>query len=364
MEIKDTFKKLIPPLTESEFTQLEKNCINEGIRDPLIIWNNTLIDGHNRYFIAIKNNLSFSTVEKFFENESKAKEWMILNQFGRRNISNYQRSILALELEAIFKQKAKEKQRESGGAVPQISAKPPIDSREEVAKVAKVSHDTISKVKTIKSKANDDIIKQVETGEMSINQAFKEVKREEKKQELQLKFDELRVKELNPINTKYDVIVIDPPWEMKKIDREVSPEQVGFDYPTMSIDDIKGFNLPSEKDCHVFMWITHKHLPKGFEIFDFWGVKYVFTMVWHKNGGFQPFGLAQYNCEFILYGKIGNPAFCDLKQFPTCFNADRTGHSKKPDEFYNIIRRVTAGKRIDIFNRRDIDGFDKWGNES
>ena len=151
---------------------------------------------------------------------------------------------------------------------------------------------------------------------------------------------------------------------MEKIKRDVAPEQQGFDYPSMTIDEIKNFKLPSAKDCHVFMWITHKHLPSGFEIFNSWGVKYVLTMVWHKNGGFQPFGLPQYNCEFILYGRIGTPEFSDLKQFNVCFSADRNGHSKKPDVFYETIKRVTLGKRIDIFNRRRIGGFDVWGNEA
>ena len=50
---------------------------------------------------------------------------MILNQFGRRNLINYQRSVLALEIESVYSERAKEKQREAGGAVPQMSAKAP-----------------------------------------------------------------------------------------------------------------------------------------------------------------------------------------------------------------------------------------------
>lgn len=177
-------------------------------------------------------------------------------------------------------------------------------------------------------------------------------------------FKVLKDKELIPLTGEYDVIIIDPPWKMEKIKREVAPLQVGFDYPTMTIDEIKAFNLPSADNCHVFMWTTHKHLPYGFEIFQTWNVKYVCCFVWHKNGGFQPFGLPQYNCEFILYGRIGTPKFYDLKDFNVCFNADRTGHSEKPEIFYDVIKRVTAGRRADIFNRRDINGFDKWGNEA
>jgi hypothetical protein len=46
-----------------------------------------------------------------FEDEDEVKEWMILNQFGRRNLSNYQRSVLALELEEVFSKKQKKKKK-------------------------------------------------------------------------------------------------------------------------------------------------------------------------------------------------------------------------------------------------------------
>ena len=369
MIIDNEFKSLIPVLTDEEFNQLEANILKEGIRDSLIVWGDILVDGHNRYAIADKHKIEFTTKEINFDTREDAKRWIILNQFGRRNINNYQRSVLALKLEDIYKAKAKENLVSSGkefGKGMQKSANPidKIDTREELSKTAKVSHDTISKVKKIEELATDDVKKELASGHKSINQIFNDIRRDEIAKKQKEKNEVLKFKEIAPLTGKFDVIVIDPPWQMEKIKRDVAPLQVGFDYPTMTIDEIKKYQLPAEKDCHVFMWITHKHLPSGFDIFKEWGVKYVCCFVWHKNGGFQPFGLPQYNCEFVLYGRIGIPTFIDLKDFNVCFNANRTKHSEKPEEFYDTLRRVTAGRRADIFNRRDIEGFDKWGNEA
>ncbi len=140
-----------------------------------------------------------------------------------------------------------------------------------------------------------------------------------------------------------------------------------LDYPTKSVEEIEEMNLVEKfaaDNCHVFLWTTQRFLPAAIHILEKWGVKYGFTMVWHKNGGPQPLGLPAYNCEYCLYGRVGSPVFVDTKDFATCFAADRTRHSEKPERFYEIICRVTAGRRLDCYNRRKIERLTGWGNDA
>ena len=231
MEILQQFKELIPPLSNEEYKQLEANCLDEGIREPILTWNGYIIDGHNRYNIAQQWNLEFKTESKNFQGEDEVKEWMILNQFGRRNLSNYQRSVLALQLEDVFSKKAKENL-SKGGKISQegcqISDKA-IDTKKELSKVAAVSHDTIAKVKKIQEKAPEEIKAKLATGEVSINAAYKEIKKEEKKEEKQKKIQEIKAsakkfentdiqilnkdfRDLSIKDKSIDLILTDPPY--------------------------------------------------------------------------------------------------------------------------------------------------------
>jgi N6-adenosine-specific RNA methylase IME4 len=165
---------------------------------------------------------------------------------------------------------------------------------------------------------------------------------------------------------RFGTIVVDPPWDMQKIEREVRPNQVGFDYPTMTEAELAAWPIVQDKaadDCHLFCWTTQKFLPVAIRLIEVWDFRYCLTMVWHKPGGFQPIRLPQYNCEFIVYARRGAPVFMDTTNFPCCFSAPRREHSRKPDGFYDIIRRVTSDGRIDVFSRESRDGFAQYGNE-
>jgi N6-adenosine-specific RNA methylase IME4 len=166
----------------------------------------------------------------------------------------------------------------------------------------------------------------------------------------------------------FDVVVIDPPWPMQKIDRDERPNQDAFDYPVMIEEQIAEFwkhdVAPRLKtDCHTFWWTTQKFLPMTLRLLETLGLRYVLVMVWHKAGGFQPNDLPQYNCEFVVYARKGAPLFIDTKDFFCCFDGKRREHSRKPDEFYDTIRRVTGGSRIDVFSREEREGFAQYGNQ-
>jgi len=87
IQIDPELQKLIPPLRTEEKEQLEKNILENGLRDPLVVWNGTIIDGHNRHEICQKHGIEFKTVEMEFPTREAVEDWMDANQLGRRNLS-------------------------------------------------------------------------------------------------------------------------------------------------------------------------------------------------------------------------------------------------------------------------------------
>ena len=125
LKIDPEFQNQIPPLTDDEYKQLEENILKEGkLLSPLIVWNNTLVDGHNRYAILQKHpEIYFSTMPLRFENREEAVAWICRNQLGRRNLSPEQkRYLLGKQYEAekkaakIFRGNQYTLAKKSGGA--------------------------------------------------------------------------------------------------------------------------------------------------------------------------------------------------------------------------------------------------------
>jgi len=91
IRIDDEFKNLLPPLEPETYKALEGEIISDNkCRDPLVLWNDILIDGHNRYNICTTHGIEFQTVNKDFGSRDEVLIWIISTQIGRRNLTQEQ----------------------------------------------------------------------------------------------------------------------------------------------------------------------------------------------------------------------------------------------------------------------------------
>jgi N6-adenosine-specific RNA methylase IME4 len=219
--------------------------------------------------------------------------------------------------------------------------------------------------------ANPEIVEEVKVKarqEKTIptaDEVYRQVKNQEQKKQSQQKM------QVELPKGKYRTIVIDPPWPMEKIEREVRPNQTeSLDYPTMTMDEIKKFPIQSlidsEVGSHIYLWCPDRFVRTGeaTDVMQAWGIPlFKAFLIWHKNVGFTPFGTGfQIRHEFILWGTIGNLPLLKIGE-STVFEGKVREHSRKPDEFYDLVRRVSPMPRIDIFSREKRNGFEQWGNE-
>jgi len=236
IEIKKEFKDLIPPLTKEEFKQLENNCMSEGIREKILTWNGFIIDGHNRYEIATRWDLDFETESKHFDNEQDVKIWMAKNQLGRRNLLDFVKGELTDTIEELEKEKGKKTQGIRTDLLSTIDKK--LEPKHNTQKIVseKLGWSTGKKAMfdVVKKKAPEEVKEKLRTGEVSINAAYKEIKKEEKKANFQAKkqlFEkEIKLENLNQKIILGDSIKVLPTLEKKSFDLLLSDPPYGMDF--------------------------------------------------------------------------------------------------------------------------------------
>lgn len=96
LKIDKEFREKIPPLTEAEFEQLRENILSDGeVYEPIVTWNGTIVDGHNRWRIIQEHpEIPFKVKEMEFSDKWAAFDWMYKKQLGRRNLSDEQKTYL------------------------------------------------------------------------------------------------------------------------------------------------------------------------------------------------------------------------------------------------------------------------------
>lgn len=168
----------------------------------------------------------------------------------------------------------------------------------------------------------------------------------------------------------YEVIVADPPWDFQLYSSTGNHKSAAAQYRTMPTSEIAAMNVGhlAREDCLLLLWTTGWAMVRGdaARVARAWGFTPITELVWDKRtaSGKRRMGpgyRARTMHEPILLATTGYPPHLP---FPSAFDGLAREHSRKPDEFYDIVRRHTPRqKRIDLFSRQRHEGFDAWGDE-
>lgn len=363
IEIDPEFQSLIPPLAPDELAQLEANILADGCRDPLVVWGGILIDGHNRHEICTRHGLPFETVEMVFADRDAAMDWMDANQLGRRNLTpdafklalgrRYNRTKKANgqrgpeKLDQIDPAKSTAAKLAAEHSVSEATVKRAGSFAEEVARLPELQR-AIAERKPV----------------LQVKRELKERARETRREENRAKIAEAeKPSEIIQAGAKFATIVIDPPWDWGD---EGDQDQMGRarpDYATMSKEQLMALPVGTlaDDDCHLYMWITNRSLPKGFDLIEAWGFRYITAITWAKPS----FGMGNYfrgQTEQILFAVKGSQPL-KRKDVGTLFTAPRgpNGHSSKPVEFYDLVESCSPGPYLEMFSRTNRTGWITWG---
>ncbi|MDD3378006.1 MAG: MT-A70 family methyltransferase [Candidatus Riflebacteria bacterium] len=404
------FKSLIPPLTPEEFNQLEQNCLKDGILESIKVWNDVIIDGHNRHEIASKNGLDFTVTELNFENRTNAIEWIILHQLGRRNLTEEQkaylrgkryeneklkvgtRTDLVQDLDKVStKEKLAVEYNVSKNTIlndadfakgidllPEerktevLSGKSDL-KKQEVQQIGKIRQQVEKQVNAdavmrtdediqaeIEVKARELAAKEIRRIEEEKRQK-KEQKVEQRKIEIQAQKDAIASGEMKLPEGVFEVIAIDPPWNYG---REYDPDgsRVANPYPEMNQEQLLKLNPPFAENSVCFLWTTHAFIFDAKALLDKWGFTYKATIVWDK----EKIGMGAWlrmQCEFCLVGIKGKPMWNNTK-YRDIIREPRREHSRKPDAFYEMVQEITIGRRLEYFSRENREGWEVFGNDT
>jgi N6-adenosine-specific RNA methylase IME4 len=368
---------IFPLLQGEEFDGLVESIRTKGLLNP--IWlhpDGSVIDGRNRY-----NACPIAGVERRYQTwdgKGSLTDFVFAQNFDRRHLNATMRALAAKRAEPWYAKEAKERQlatlkkgKQHAPVTQKVGErkKHEGEAADKAAKVAKSNRQYVADLKRIEKEA-PEIYAQIEAGEIELTPAKRQV-REQKREKRRKENAELVKVAKTPeeIKAKFATIVIDPPWAVSD---EGDVNQFGRanpDYHTMPFADI--LKLPvadkADVDCHLYLWITNRSLPKGFELIEAWGFRYITCLTWCKPS----FGIGNYyrgSTEQILFAVKGQQSL-KRKDVGTWFLAERgkndlgkDDHSAKPAEAFQLIESCSPGPYLEWFPGSKVrDGWTKLG---
>ena len=175
LRIDPELQAFITPLSADEYHNLEADILANGCREPLVVWNGVIVDGHHRYEICRRHGLDFKAREESFSSKIEAMLWMYKEQNCRRNLSTVARCVMALKCKPLLIEAGRKKQNWRADVSALVQSTGSHNTRGLIARLAGTSENTVQRIERIWEKADPDLKAALLNGDISVNKAFRQL---------------------------------------------------------------------------------------------------------------------------------------------------------------------------------------------
>jgi N6-adenosine-specific RNA methylase IME4 len=165
---------------------------------------------------------------------------------------------------------------------------------------------------------------------------------------------------------RFGVIYADPPWPFATWGESGKGRSPDSHYGTNAIDEITKLPVAAlaAEDCALLIWCTGPHIAIGshVKVIEAWGFRpSTIAFDWIKQNP-RGDGLSRSNSEQCFIAIKGSPRrlATDVRQVVI---APVGEHSEKPDEVRRRIERLLPGPYLELYGRKEVEGWCVWGNE-
>jgi N6-adenosine-specific RNA methylase IME4 len=337
---------IFPLIEGDDFEKLVDDIKINGLLNPIVLYEEKILDGRNRFNACSEAGIQPLFVE--YDGDTP-REYVLSLNLTRRHLTESQRALVGAKLANM-----KVGDNQYGW---ENSTTP--TTNQEASEKLNVSNFIIKQAKKVLRESPQKDIEAIEKGELTVNKAIGNLKKKARLADLQKQAEEISQLK-NNFDKKYHVIVLDPPWGYGT-EYDPNGRRSANPYPEMSLEEIKNIDIPANNDCVLWLWTTHKFMRHSFDLLDAWGFEDKAILTWVKDR----MGLGSWlrsQSEFFIMAVKGKPTI-NLTNQTTIINGKLREHSRKPDEFYEMVDSLCTGLKIDYFSREQREGWDTYGND-
>ena len=363
------------PLTEAEYASLKEDITRVGVKLPIIVAGNEILDGVHRYRVCSELGIEQPPMLRYEPlGEGRYADTEGVIQTARELVASLnikRRQLTTVELARLANAEAT-----LNPGRPEKTSSRELVSQPEAATKWGVGVATMKRVKAIDDSEESDLKEALGSGELSAKSAEKELRKRQrlkneasrrKERDEALALSEATLADrLDRLDRLFEVVYADPPWRYEHSSAGDPHRAVERHYPTMTLAEICA--LPVEQrlaeNAVLYLWATAPKLLEALEVMKVWGFDYRTNMVWVKDR----IGLgywARGRHELLLIGTRGQAAPPATSERPdSVIEAPRRKHSEKPEGVATMLSNLYQDRaKLELFARLPRPGWVVWGNE-